>query len=153
MPAHKGQLTRVPLPNNRRSSPQPAGVGGESTKPAAMSAVRTMRDTLRTAAGHAVYEMRKAVLESMFRTFSGLLSILLDGARQRSVSEPRPLGNGDSNSTLYVNSENALARSGIGGDVRGFSFRRREKIAAARRIPQPFETLSGRSVPTARLRG
>lgn len=61
MSAHKGQLTRVPLPNNRRHSPQPAGVGGESTKPAARSAAETMRDTLRTAAGHAVYEMRTAV--------------------------------------------------------------------------------------------
>ncbi len=67
MPAHKRQRTRVPLPNNRRHSPQPAGVGGESTKPAARSAVETMRNTLRAAAGHAVYEMREAAVESVFR--------------------------------------------------------------------------------------
>lgn len=49
-----------------QATAQPASVGGASTEPAARSAAETMRDKLRTAAGHAVYKMRKAVVEPVF---------------------------------------------------------------------------------------
>ena len=39
---------------------------GQSTPPPAKSAAETMRDKLRTAAGRAVYKMRKAVVEPVF---------------------------------------------------------------------------------------
>lgn len=59
-----GQVTaEIDTPAAAQPQDQPAG---QSTPPPAKSAAETMRDKLRTAAGKAVYKMRKAVVEPVF---------------------------------------------------------------------------------------
>jgi len=48
------------------STTGPESAGGESGERAAKSVIEKMRDKLRSAAGHAVYKMRKAVVEPVF---------------------------------------------------------------------------------------
>ena len=54
------------VPEATAPTAQAVSDGGESVEPAAKNVIETMRDKLRTAAGHAIYKMRKAVVEPVF---------------------------------------------------------------------------------------